>query len=70
MSKVVAKGAVKFKSIRAMARSVAAKTGEPMERVYIRLYKRLDAGKPASEAYHAKPRKYVRSVVVEQHIGA
>lgn len=60
MSIVIAKGAVKFGSIKAMARSVAAKSGEPESRVYIRLWKRLKAGKVPSKAYHAKPRVYVR----------
>lgn len=66
MSKVVTKGAVKFNSIMDMARSIAAKSGEPLDRVYIRLWKRLEAGKVASKAYHTKPRKYVRRVVEEQ----
>ena len=63
MSIVVKKGAVKFNSIRDMARSIAAKTGEPVDRVYIRLWKRLEAGKPASSAYAAKTRKYERRKV-------
>lgn len=71
MSKVVSKGAVKFHSIMDMARSIAAKSGEPLDRVYIRCYMRLKSGKPASKAYHAKPRKYVRRVVEQvQQIGA
>lgn len=73
MSIVIAKGAVKFKSLRAMARSLSTKTGEPEDRVYIRMYMRLRKGKPASKAYHEKPRKYVRRITTdsfEQHMPA
>lgn len=59
MSVQVNKGAVKFKSIRAMARSVAAITGEPVSRVYIRVWKRInELGFTVSEAYHMEARKY------------
>ncbi len=59
MSIQVNKGAVKFKSIAAMARSVAAKTGEPVSRVYIRVWKRInELGMSASEAYHNEARSY------------
>ena len=62
MSVQVQKGAVKFESIKAMAVSLAAKTGEPMERVYIRLYMRMRSGKNASKAFHQVKRKYNRKV--------
>lgn len=65
MSIVVNKGAVKFQSIRAMARSIAEKTQEPEDRVYIRLWKRLNHGKSASTAYHLKPRHYNRKSNIE-----
>lgn len=60
----IQKGAVKFNSIRAMARTLAAKTGEPESRVYIRLWKRMNAGKNASVAFHAPTRTYNRNEVV------
>lgn len=61
MSVSVNKGAVKFKSIAAMARSVAKTTGEPYNRVYIRCWKRInELGMTASEAYHNEPRVYVK----------
>lgn len=62
MSHVVQKGAVKFNSIMDMARSLAAKTNEPVSRAYIRIYKRMKAEKSASVAFHQKPRQYVRKV--------
>lgn len=58
MSVQVQKGAVKYHSIRDMAVSLAAKTGEPVDRVYIRLYMRMRAGKNASKAFHTPKRKY------------
>lgn len=54
----IQKGAVKFNSIRAMARTLAAKTGEPEARCYMRLYMRLRMGKNASKAFHAPARSY------------
>ena len=57
----VQKGAVKFNSIMDMARSQALKTGEPVQRVYIRLWKRMkEANKSGSQAFHTPTRKYVR----------
>ena len=56
----VQKGAVKFNSIMDMAKSHAAKSGEPVQRVYIRLWKRMKHGMNASKAFHNKPRKYTR----------
>ena len=38
-------GAVKYPSIKAAAEAVATKTGEPVERAYMRLYMRKRAGK-------------------------
>lgn len=64
MSVQVTKGAVKFNSIRAMAETLAAKTGEPVNRVYIRLYMRMRAGKNASKAFHAPKRKYTMQETV------
>lgn len=59
MSIQVNKGAVKFKSIAAMARSVAKHTGEPVSRVYIRMWKRInELDMSVSEAYHNEARKY------------
>lgn len=60
MSIQVNKGAVKFHSIKDMAVALAAKTNEPVSRCYIRIYKRMEAGMTASQAFHAKPRKYVK----------
>lgn len=64
MSVQVQKGAVKFNSIRDMANSLASKTGEPVNRVYIRLWKRMNSGKTSSVAFHAKPRKYVKKASI------
>ncbi len=47
-------GAVKYPSIKAAAVAIAKKTGEPVERAYIRLYMRKRAGKPL----WSKARKY------------
>lgn len=58
----VQKGAVKFKSIRAAAESLSVKTGEPVNRVYMRTYMRLRFGQSASKAFHTKPRKYQKKV--------
>lgn len=41
---VVQYGAVKYPSIKAAAAAVAAKTGEPVSRAYMRLYMRKRAG--------------------------
>jgi hypothetical protein len=63
MSVQVAKGAVQFKSIMAMARSIAKQTQEPVSRVYIRTWKRInEAGMTISEAYHTEKRKYEMQV--------
>lgn len=62
MSNPVNKGAVKFKSIRAMARSLAAKTGENEDKVYIRLYMRLRMGQNASQAFHKPAREYRQAI--------
>lgn len=51
-------GAVKFTSIRAMAQTLSAKTGEPEQRVYMRLYMRMRAGKKAGTAFQKPKRKY------------
>ncbi len=65
MSIQVNKGAVKFKSIAAMARSVASKTGESHSRVYIRIWKRInELGMSVSEAYHNEARSYNMNVIV------
>lgn len=61
MSVAINYGAVKFTSIKAAAVAMAAKTGEPVGRVYIRLYmrKRNQSVKPL----WSKPRKYVKQNV-------
>lgn len=56
----VQKGAVKFESIKAMAVSLAAKTGEDVNKVYIRLYMRMRSGKNASQSFHKPTRKYLK----------
>lgn len=57
----VNKGAVKFKSIAAMARSKAKETGEPYNRVYIRIWKRLNEGNKSGQTAYAKhTRVYVK----------
>lgn len=62
MSVKVQKGAVKFNLIKDMARVQAARTGEPVDRVYIRLYQRMRAGMNASKAFHIPARKYVQTI--------
>lgn len=47
-------GAVKYKSIRAAAQAISSKTGEPVERAYMRLYMRKRAG----NKLWSKARKY------------
>lgn len=44
------------------AKVVAAQTGEPTSRVYIRVWKRLHSGKSVRQAVVTAPRKYVRQV--------
>lgn len=52
-----------FNSIMEAAEVVATKTGEPVQRVYIRFWKRLNSGKKPATAMKQAPRKYVRKVV-------
>lgn len=59
-----------FNSIMEAAKVAAASSGEPVQRVYIRLWKRLNAGKKPVTALKQKPRKYVRRVDVEQRASA
>lgn len=59
MSVAIQYGAVKYKSIRAAAEAIAAKSGEPVGRVYIRLYMRKRMG---TAKLWSKPRKYTRRV--------
>lgn len=47
-----------YPSIKAAAAVVAASTGEPVERVYIRLYMRMRAGEKPATAMKRKARKY------------
>lgn len=54
------KGAIKFKSVKAAYES--AKKKQP-DLKYITFYMRIRAGKPVSEAYHAKVRKYERKQI-------
>ncbi len=56
MSVQVNYGAVKYSSIKAAAVAMAKKSGEPVERVYIRLYMRKRNG----NKLWSKPRKYVK----------
>jgi len=50
-------GAITFKSIRAASNFVAKKTGENPKLVYSRVYQRVKAGHPVSEALRAAPLK-------------
>jgi len=71
MSKQISLGKKKksFNSIMEAAKVVAAQTGEPLDRVYIRLYMRMRSGKKPVTAMNKAPRKYVRRLVVtEQHV--
>lgn len=49
-----------YTSIREAAKVVAANTGEPVERIYMRMYMRMRAGMKPVTAMHKAPRKYVR----------
>lgn len=51
-----------FKSLKEAARKVAEKTGEPENRVYIRMYMRLRSGKSAVVAMNKAPRQYNRQM--------
>lgn len=63
MSMQINKGAVRFKSLAQMARAKAKETGEPYNRVYIRMWKRLkEANRTASESFHQQTRVYTRKV--------
>lgn len=71
MSKQISLGKKKktFNSIMEAAKVVASQTGEPVQRVYIRMWKRLNAGKKPVTAMKQAPRKYVRKEQVEQRVG-
>lgn len=58
MSVQVNYGAVTYPSIKAAAIAVAKQSGEPVSRVYIRLYKRMENG----NKLWSKPRAYNRKV--------
>lgn len=60
-----------YNSIMEAAKVVASKTGEPLDRVYIRFYMRMRAGKKVASAFKAPARQYVRrNVEVVQQAGA
>lgn len=65
MSVKISLGAKKksFKSIREAAEVVASQTGEKVERVYMRLYMRLRAGKTVASAVKAPARKYTLKAI-------
>jgi len=71
MSKAISLGKKKksFNSIMEAARLVTAQTGEPVERVYIRMWKRMNSGKSVKVAMTKPPRQYVRKQIVEQQVG-
>jgi hypothetical protein len=72
MSKAISLGKKKksFNSIMEAAKLQASASGEPVQRVYIRLWKRLNSGKPVASALKSPPRPYVRKVVEQQQVGA
>ena len=59
-----------FNSIMEAAKLIAAQTGEPVSRVYIRIYMRMRAGKPVGSALQRKPRQYVRKMVEQPQMEA
>ena len=72
MSRQISLGTKKksYKSIMEAAKTVAAKTGEPVDRVYIRMYMRMRSGKKVVTAMKQAPRKYERKVVEQaQQVG-
>ena len=71
MSKAISLGSKKksFNSIMEAAKVVAASTGEPLSRCYIRLYMRMRSGKKPVTAMKQAPRKYVRRVKVVEQVG-
>jgi len=73
MSRKISLGKKKksFNSIMEAAKLVASQTGEPTQRVYIRLWKRMNSGKKVATALKTPPRPYVRKVVEQvQQVGA
>lgn len=58
-----------FKSIMEAAQLVASQTGEPVQRVYIRLWKRLNAGKKVASAIKTPARPYGGKRQIEQQVG-
>lgn len=56
-----------FNSLKEAARKVAEKTGEPENRVYMRMYMRRRAGKPAATVMYKPARQYtIRQMEVTQ----
>jgi len=68
MSKAISLGKKKksFNSIMEAAKVQATTSGEPVQRVYIRLWKRINAGKTVASALKSPPRQYVRQSVEQQ----
>jgi len=58
-----------FNSIMEAAKMVASQTGEPVNRAYIRMWKRLNSGKKPATAMKQPARQYVRREV-EQRVTA
>lgn len=52
-----------YPSIMAAAEATAATTGEPVKKIYMRMYMRLRAGKKAVTAVKQHARKYVKKSV-------
>ena len=59
-----------FNSIMEAAKLIAAQTGEPVSRVYIRSWKRLNSGKTVASAMKQPPRQYVRKMVEQPQMEA
>lgn len=72
MSKQISLGTKKksFKSIMEAAKLVAAQTGEPVQRVYIRLWKRLHSGKPVRQAVTKAPRPYMKKQIINEQVSS
>lgn len=57
-----------FNSIMEAARLISNQTGEDVNKVYMRCYMRMRAGKPVASALKSPPRPYVRRQI-EQQVG-
>lgn len=72
MSRKISLGTKKksFNSIMEAAKVVAAQTGEPVQRVYLRFYMRLRAGKPVKQALYKSARPYIKKTFINEQVSS